>query len=169
MYTKEEDKLFQRAIVFAGLSMKSCHNEKPVLIHSLRVAFYLYQLQYDITVIIASVLHDLIEDTSVTKEDILNEFGSEIADIVSLLTMDFKNTDYRAQYIENFSKIENNQKAQIIRCADIMDNASYIKLASPEIQKKVKEKHLYFYTTYKYKLKKERLWSDFERIIQEEL
>ncbi len=168
MYTKEEDKLFQKAIIFASSSMDFCHNKKPVLVHSLRMAFYLYGLQYDITIVIAALLHDLLEDTSVSTEDISNAFGIEVTDLVMSLTMDPKIKDYKKQYIDNFSKINNNKKALIIRCADIMDNAPYIGLASPEIQRKVKEKHLYFYNENKDKLCKEPIWNDFVEIIRSE-
>lgn len=168
MYTKEDDQLFQKAIIFAGYGMEFCYNKKPALVHSLRVAFYLYQFQYDISIVVAAVLHDLLEDTSVSKDDIAGTFGLEIADLVALLTTDPKIKDYKEQYFNNFSKIRHNQKALIIRCADIMDNAPYIKLASLDMQQKVKEKYLYFYDENIDKLQNEPILNDFMEIIRSE-
>lgn len=67
---------------------KTGHNTKPVLFHSFKVAYKLYQYGYGEEIVIAGALHDLIEDTSVTKEDIKNDFEESIANIVSTVSFD---------------------------------------------------------------------------------
>ena len=64
------------------------HNTKPVLFHSFKVAYRLYQYDYDEEVVISAILHDLIEDTDVKKEDIANGFGNNIANIVEAVSFD---------------------------------------------------------------------------------
>ena len=165
MYSKEDDYLLQNAMIFAALNMQNCHNKKPVLLHSWRVAFYLYTKQYDISVVITAVLHDLLEDTSLKKQDIESVFGTEIADLVELLTMNSKIEDYKERYSENFLCMQNNIKALTVRCADIMDNAPYVKLATAELQQKIREKQICFYNIAKDKLHDELIWKDFENIL----
>ena len=168
MYTKDEELIFQKAIVFAAGAMKTCHNSKPILVHSLKIAMYLYKYEYDIDIVIGALLHDLVEDTDTTIDDIKNNFGDKISILVDLLTMNFKLENYREQFIANFDRFATNKDAAIIRCADIMDNAKYIKLAPPETQQKVKEKHAYFYNKFKDILQHEPIWRDFEQIVLSE-
>ena len=50
--------------------------------HPLAVALILADLKLDYYCIVAAILHDCIEDTSVTKEEVEQEFGSQVAHIV---------------------------------------------------------------------------------------
>lgn len=59
---------------------------EPYLIHPLEVAKILTQLKMDNNSIMAAILHDTIEDTSVTKEDIAKSFGEDVAEIVDGVT-----------------------------------------------------------------------------------
>lgn len=52
------------------------------IIHPLNVANILSEIQLDDETICAAIMHDLVEDTKVTKEDIEKEFGMEIAEMV---------------------------------------------------------------------------------------
>lgn len=62
------------------------HSGEPFLIHPLEVAKILTQLKMDDASIIAAILHDTIEDTKVAKEDILKQFGTDVAEIVDGVT-----------------------------------------------------------------------------------
>src|SRR5208337_4099437 len=55
---------------------------EPYLVHPLEVASVLAEMRLDTTAIAAGLLHDSIEDTSVTVDDIRNEFGEQVAHIV---------------------------------------------------------------------------------------
>src|SRR5437879_9686490 len=59
---------------------------EPYLIHPLEVAMVLTDLKLDSTAIAAGLLHDAIEDTPVTNNDIRREFGDQVAHIVEGVT-----------------------------------------------------------------------------------
>ena len=64
------------------------------IIHPLEVADILADLELDDSTIAAALLHDVVEDTPVTHEDIANEFGEEIAEMVEGVTKLRKDTIY---------------------------------------------------------------------------
>lgn len=68
---------------------------------------------------IAALLHDTIEDTDTTYEEILSEFGPEVADCVEALT--HRKGESYAQYIE---RVKMNPDAIQVKLADIADNLS---------------------------------------------
>src|SRR5437588_9208513 len=59
---------------------------EPYLIHPLEVAIVLADMKLDSTAIAAGLLHDAIEDTPVTDDDIRREFGDQVAHIVEGVT-----------------------------------------------------------------------------------
>lgn len=62
--------------------------EKPTLFHSIRVGVHLYNLGYSREICLAGLLHDVVEDADITKDDIEEEFGSEVALLVKANTKD---------------------------------------------------------------------------------
>lgn len=77
------------------------------IVHPLKVACILADLHLDVSSIIAGLLHDVVEDTSVTLEEVKKEFGSGVAEIVDGLTklsqIQFK-SDYQKES-ENIRKM----------------------------------------------------------------
>lgn len=76
--------LVERAHAFAaeahaGQMRKS---GEPYLVHLIATAYYLASLRLDVTSVVAGLLHDTIEDTAVTYEDLEREFGHTVARIV---------------------------------------------------------------------------------------
>ena len=59
---------------------------EPYIIHPLSVAIYLSDLSMDIETVTAALLHDLIEDTDITYENIKDSFGTDVANIVDGVT-----------------------------------------------------------------------------------
>jgi len=59
---------------------------EPYIVHPISVAIYLSDLSMDIDTVIAALLHDLIEDTEITYEDIKTSFGIDVANIVDGVT-----------------------------------------------------------------------------------
>lgn len=64
---------------------------EPYIIHPLQVANILAELELDDSTICAALLHDVVEDTPITHEDIVREFGDEIAEMVEGVTKLRKN------------------------------------------------------------------------------
>ncbi|HEX4159274.1 MAG TPA: HD domain-containing protein, partial [Rhizomicrobium sp.] len=58
----------------------------PYFSHPLEVAAILTELKLDVPTIITALLHDTIEDTDVTYDDVVREFGKEIGDLVDGVT-----------------------------------------------------------------------------------
>src|SRR5205814_9984730 len=59
---------------------------EPFLVHPLQVAMVLAEMKLDPTAIAAGLLHDSVEDTPATKEEILREFGPQVGHIVEGVT-----------------------------------------------------------------------------------
>ena len=80
--------LIMRAYQFA----KAHHGDQcrksgePYIIHPLQVAYILADLELDDSTVCAALLHDVVEDTDVTMEDLSKEFGKEIAELVDGVT-----------------------------------------------------------------------------------
>ncbi|HBC56226.1 MAG TPA: guanosine-3',5'-bis(diphosphate) 3'-diphosphatase [Gammaproteobacteria bacterium] len=59
---------------------------EPYIVHPLQVAEVLSTMHMDFQSIMAAILHDVIEDTTVTKDDLANRFGEEVAELVDGVT-----------------------------------------------------------------------------------
>ncbi len=96
--------------------------------HPISVAMILAELKLDYYCIVAAILHDCIEDTSVTYEQIKRDFGDEIAHIVEgvskLTGLEFhSNTDKQAQNFRKlFLAMSNDMRVMIIKLADRLHN-----------------------------------------------
>ena len=75
---------------------------------------------------IVALLHDVLEDTSVTKEDLLKFFSNEIVEAVSLLT--HKEED---SYMDYLAKIKANPLAKAVKLQDLKHNMDLSRLPNP--------------------------------------
>lgn len=104
----------------------SGHNSKPVIWHSLRVAMRLYDEGFDRNTVLAALLHDLVEDTDVDIGAIRDEFGGEVARLVSALTFDATITDRAGRFQEHFERCKAaGPDAIAIMAADFLDNSFF--------------------------------------------
>ena len=80
--------LIARAYDFARLRHEGQHRKSghPFLQHCVEVARLLAQLRMDDTTVAAGLLHDVIEDTTATYEEVSNSFGHKIADLIDGVT-----------------------------------------------------------------------------------
>ncbi len=80
--------LIQKAYVYAASahSGQTRLSGEPYLSHPLAVAYSLAELGFDEATVVAGLLHDTVEDTRATVEDIDAEFGEDVADIVDGVT-----------------------------------------------------------------------------------
>ena len=84
---KTDTKLIKRAFEYANNAHKDQKrmSGEPYIIHPLEVAYILTTLELDDATICAALLHDIIEDTYITREDVEREFGEEVLNILESL------------------------------------------------------------------------------------
>jgi guanosine-3',5'-bis(diphosphate) 3'-pyrophosphohydrolase len=109
------------------------------------------------TSIICALLHDVVEDTSVTIDDIKNDFGDEVAIIIAGLTKisGVVESDVSLQ-AENFRKmiltISNDIRVVLIKIADRLDNMRTLQYLSSKKQTKIASETLYLYAPLAHRL-----------------
>lgn len=164
MYSYNQEQKIQRAISFLVDNFsKTGHNTKPVVLHSIRVAMYLYNKHKDIDIIIAAILHDLLEDTEVTKAQIEREFGEKVAQLVEVNTFNVEIEDHVKRNVAMFERvIALGQDATVLKAADLIDNAHYYQFASLILQIKLKEKFRKFMEMSKESLSSHWIWRELE-------
>src|SRR5947209_12931251 len=103
-----DEALLNKAYLYA----MTAHSEQmrasgdPYFAHPLEVAAILTELRLDVPTIVTALLHDTIEDTHVTYEDVENRFGKDIAELVDGVTKLSKLElfSWRTKQAENFRK-----------------------------------------------------------------
>lgn len=155
LYTEDEISELELAIDFAthahyGQKRKS---GEPYITHPLAVAGILIDWAMDIDTILAGVLHDTIEDTDATLDEIESLFGHDVAFLVDGVTKvgraraGMKNLEnYLPQTTDNLSKllvaVSQDVRVIIIKLADRLHNLRTLKYMSEEKQKKIAKESL---------------------------
>lgn len=109
---------------------------EPYITHPLSAAYILADMRIDPVIIMATLLHDVPEDTDVTLEEVEKNFGTEIAFLVKGITKLGK-LKYRGveRYIENLRKMfvamAEDVRVMIIKFADRIHNLSTLDAVSP--------------------------------------
>jgi GTP diphosphokinase / guanosine-3',5'-bis(diphosphate) 3'-diphosphatase len=131
---------------------------EPYLIHPLEVALVLCEMKMDPVAIAAGLLHDSVEDTSVTIVDIRKEFGEQVAHIVEGVTkiskIDFATRE--EQQAENLRKMMlamvDDIRVVLIKLADRLHNMRTLEHLPPERQQKIAEETLEIYAPLAHRL-----------------
>lgn len=125
---------------------------EPYFTHPCAVAEILVDLGLDTPTVAAAFLHDVIEDTSATAEDIRNLFGEEILTLVDGVTkLDKINYHtHEEEDAENFRKIfvamANDVRVIIIKLADRLHNMRSLNFLSAERQQRIAKETLEIFT-----------------------
>ena len=117
---------------------------EPHINHLLEAAELVSSVQpTDTNLVIAALLHDAIEDAGVTKEELVQRFGSDVADLVMEMTDDKSLPKPERKRLQIVHAPELSVRAQVIRLADKTSNLRAI-LASPPANWSVGRKREYF-------------------------
>ncbi len=137
-----DTKLIQKAYEYA-LSKHGDQLRKsgePYIIHPLNVAYILAEIGLDENTLCAALLHDVVEDTEAGNEDIVKEFGLEIAEMVAgvtkLGTMQFITIEEKQveDYRKMFLAMGKDIRVIIIKLADRLHNMRTLKYLSRDRQ-----------------------------------
>lgn len=131
MTLEERAKLFA-TIKHEGQGRKYSH--LPYIVHPQAVAELVRKIPHTEEMIAAAWLHDTVEDTETSVEDIRKEFGGKVAELVEMLTDVSKPTDGNRKIrkeIDRQHTAKANPEAKTIKLADLIDNSKDIMANDP--------------------------------------
>jgi guanosine-3',5'-bis(diphosphate) 3'-pyrophosphohydrolase len=119
------------------------HTGEPYITHPVAVASILAQMRMDPQTIMAAIMHDVIEDTYVEKDDLIKQFGKEVADLVDGVTkltqIEFE-TRAQAQ-AENFRKMvmamARDIRVILVKLADRLHNMRTLGCLPPHKRRRI--------------------------------
>ncbi len=123
----------------------------PYISHPVAVAGILAELHMDTPTLIAALLHDVVEDTGITTQQIGNQFGKQVAELVDgvskLDKIEFQSAS-QAQ-AENFRKMllamSQDVRVILVKLADRLHNMSTLDVMGPEKRKRIARETLDIY------------------------
>jgi guanosine-3',5'-bis(diphosphate) 3'-pyrophosphohydrolase len=152
--------LLTRAYRFSAASHQGQHRAsgEPYLSHPLEVAHLLVDFKMDVTTVTAGLLHDVLEDTGTTKEDLEREFGREIAELVDGVTkigkLAFSSREERQA--ENFRKMlvamARDLRVLMIKLADRLHNMRTLQYLPEDKARKIAQETLDIYAPLAHRL-----------------
>ncbi len=122
-----EEKALEFATQAHGEQLRK-YNEEPYIEHPKRVASLVKTVPHTTEMVCAAYLHDVVEDTPVSIQDIERKFGRKVAGLVHELTDEFVKEKYphlnrrkrKEREVERQAKIS--PEAKTIKLADVIDN-----------------------------------------------
>lgn len=142
---------------------------EPYIIHPRDVAITLAEYEVDPNTIVAGLLHDILEDTDTTYDEIKSQFGEEIADIVEGLTK-LKQLQYQNSKI--LQQAKNHQKmilamakdirVILVKLADRLNNMRTLSFLNDEKQTRISRETLDIFVPIAHRLGMYRLKAELE-------
>lgn len=123
---------------------------EPYIIHPISVALIAAsELKLDADSVIASFLHDVVEDTDYTLQDIENMFGSSVAQLVDVVTKKKKMAYNTSKQVDNYQQLLDSVhydiRALMVKIADRLHNMRTLASMRPDKQMKIAGETDYFY------------------------
>ncbi len=149
---EEEIKKIEMAYDYAEHAHEGMYRDsgEPYITHPVAVAVMLIERHADADTICAALLHDTLEDTKATKEEIADLFGSEVAKLVDGVTkitnFNNKTSDNRATKRKLITSINADVRIIIIKLLDRLHNMKTLSYKSLESQKRNAMETLEIYT-----------------------
>ncbi|MCS6785950.1 MAG: bifunctional (p)ppGpp synthetase/guanosine-3',5'-bis(diphosphate) 3'-pyrophosphohydrolase [Thiobacillaceae bacterium] len=148
-----EVEAFHRAHAFSARAHAGQYRKdgEPYITHPLAVAEILAGWRMDGQTLVAALLHDVLEDTGVTREQIAAEFGPAVADLVDGVTkLDQIHFESKAQaQAENFRKMllamAKDLRVILIKLADRLHNMRTLEAMSPQARARIAQETLDIY------------------------
>ncbi len=152
--------LLQKAYVYSAKVHQGQQrlSGEPYLIHPLAVAEILADMRLDEETVAAGLLHDTLEDTYATEEELREEFGDRIADLVAGLTklskIEFQSREERQA--ENFRKMlvamSKDIRILLIKLADRLHNMRTLKYMGEDSRRRISQETLDIYAPLAHRL-----------------
>ena len=170
---RKKVELITKAFNFARQAHKGVrrHSGEPYIMHPLAVArIVCKEIGLGSTSICAALLHDVVEDTDYTVEDIRNLFGDKIANIVNGLTKIAGGVfgAHASEQAENFKKLlltmSEDIRVILIKIADRLHNMRTLKHMQVNKQYKIAGETLYIYAPIAYRLGLSRIKTELENL-----
>ena len=144
-YDRLDHELLVRAYRFSEVAHAGQvrHSGEPYVSHCVEVARILADLQLDTITVASGLLHDIVEDTDITVQDVEREFGSEIAQIVDGLTKiaNLPLSSREERQVENYRKlllsIAKDARVILIKLADRLHNMRTLDWLAPDKRRRV--------------------------------
>ncbi len=158
--SEEEIKVIRKAYELAkeAHSTQFRHSGEPYIIHPIAVAKILYELGMDGESVAAALLHDVVEDTPITKEEISRDFGEDVANLVEGVTKLGKIplSTKEKQQAENVRKMlmamSQDIRVIIIKLADRIHNMRTLSFMKPEKRREKSQETLEIYAPIAHRL-----------------
>ena len=160
-YMNEEHiKFIEKAIYFATYAHKNQIRKsgEAYIVHPIQVAGILAELKLDPDTIATGFLHDVVEDTGFSIDDIEYEFGKDVAFLVEGVTKlgKIKYKSHAEQQAENHRKMllamANDLRVIMVKLADRLHNLRTLKFHKPEKQRMIAEETLEIYAPLAHRL-----------------
>lgn len=141
-YPNSDVALIRRAYEYANKNHgDQCRKSgEPYMIHPTNVAYILAELGMDDETLCAALLHDVVEDTPVTHEDLVRDFGEAIAEMVAGVTKlgTLRYTSKEEEQVENYRKMflamGKDIRVILIKLADRLHNMRTLKYLTRDRQ-----------------------------------
>jgi len=124
---------------------------EPYITHPIAVAKLLGEVHFDQATLMAAILHDVVEDTRYTQDDIARQFGAEVADLVDGVTKltQIRSGSKQEAQAQNFQKMflamSKDIRVLMVKLADRFHNMRTLGALSPEKRRRIARETLDIY------------------------